>query len=135
MSQYVDSSALIKLYLDEPRTPDAAAILGGDLDWVTARHTWVEVRRALAGAGLEPAALAVGRSRFSSDWERMDVVELAAPVCDVAARFAEETGVRTLDALHLGAASLAGGGRLPFVTFDLRQAQAARSMGWTILGA
>jgi hypothetical protein len=31
-------------------------------------------------------------------------------------------------------AERAGGSALPFVTYDLRQAQAARSLGWTVLG-
>ena len=47
----------------------------------------------------------------------------------------EITGARTLDALHLGAARVVGGGALPIVTFDLRQAQAARSLGWVVLGS
>jgi predicted nucleic acid-binding protein len=43
--------------------------------------------------------------------------------------------VRTLDALHLGAAERVGGAALPFVTFDRRLAAAARRLGWTVLGA
>jgi hypothetical protein len=45
------------------------------------------------------------------------------------------TGARSLDALHLGTAKVVGGGALPFVTFDLRQAQAARALGWFALGS
>lgn len=52
-----------------------------------------------------------------------------------AATVAETTGVRSLDAIHLAAAQSAGGTQLTFVTFDLRQAQAARSLGFTVLGA
>jgi predicted nucleic acid-binding protein len=48
---------------------------------------------------------------------------------------AEATGARTLDALHLAAAQRIGGGALPFVTADLRQAQIARSLGWVVLGS
>ena len=47
---------------------------------------------------------------------------------------AEMTGSRTLDALHLGALKVVGGGTLPLVTFDLRQGQVARSLAWTVLG-
>lgn len=61
-------------------------------------------------------------------------MELTAEVCEAAAEIAEVAGARTLDALHLGAAKVVGGGTLPFVTFDLRQAQVARSLGWTVLG-
>lgn len=42
--------------------------------------------------------------------------------------------VRTLDALHLGAA-LRLGTAVTFLTFDVRQAQAARSLGFTVAGA
>jgi hypothetical protein len=39
------------------------------------------------------------------------------------------------DALHLGAAERAGTDDLTFVTFDRRQADAARSLGWTVARA
>ena len=43
------------------------------------------------------------------------------------------TGVRTLDALHLGAARRLGT-TIGFVTFDVRQALAARSLGFNVVG-
>ena len=49
------------------------------------------------------------------------------------ADIAELTGARTLDALHLAAAQRVGGSAVGFVTFDLRQAQAARILGMTVL--
>jgi hypothetical protein len=36
--------------------------------------------------------------------------------------------------MHLAAAERAGAGSLPFLTYDVRQAQAAGSLGWTVLG-
>jgi predicted nucleic acid-binding protein len=68
-------------------------------------------------------------------WAHVDVVELSASVCEAAAGLAEQTGVRALDALHLGAAEAAGGSSLRFVTFDHRLAAAARSLGWDAVGA
>ena len=68
------------------------------------------------------------------DWEQTQIVELDAETCERAADYAVTLGVRTLDALHLAAAHRVGGGALPFLTFDLRQAQAARSLGWMVLG-
>jgi predicted nucleic acid-binding protein len=53
----------------------------------------------------------------------------------MAAAIAELTGVRTLDALHLAAAQRVGGAAVPFLTFDVRQAQAARGLGLTVVGA
>lgn len=133
MSIYVDSSALLKIYLDEPETDAAERVLGGRR-WATGRHTLVEVRRNLHRA-LEGDALSRARRRFADDWRELDAIDLGEAASELAAELAERTGVRSLDALHLGAAGLAGGGRLPFATFDRRLANAARSLGWTVLGA
>jgi hypothetical protein len=134
MTVYVDSSALLKRYLDEPDSDRFDDALSADPQWVTARHTRVEVRRNLARA-LEGRDLRAARAQFERDWERCDVVELDERTCEVAAGIAEATGARTLDALHLGAAQRAGGGALPVLTADLRQAGAARGLGWTVLGS
>jgi predicted nucleic acid-binding protein len=55
-------------------------------------------------------------------------------VCRTAATIGEVLGVRSLDALHLASAQELQIPGLPFLTFDLRQAQAARSLGLTVLG-
>ena len=52
---------------------------------------------------------------------------------ELAATIAEQTGVRTLDALHLGAARRLGA-TIGFLTFDVRQAVAARVLGFSVLG-
>lgn len=52
----------------------------------------------------------------------------------MAATIAEQTGVRTLDALHLGAARRLGAA-VTFLTFDVRQGQAARGLGFRVVGA
>jgi len=103
-------------------------ILRADPSWVTGRHTWVEVLRNLAKLlrGTERTRL---KAAFRSDWSRMYLVELDATTCERAGDLAETLQVRSLDALHLAAAERAGGAALRFVTYDLRQAQAARSLG------
>lgn len=49
-------------------------------------------------------------------------------------RYVDEPAVRTLDALHLGAALRLGTG-ITFCTFDARLAHAARSLGFVVAGA
>ena len=132
MSTYVDASAVVKLYVQESDSEQAAELLR--VPWATGRHTLVEVRRALAQT-LDGGELEIARERFATDWEVTFVVELDDVTCETAAQLAESTGARTLDALHLGAAVTLGDGKLPFVTFDLRLAEAARSLGWEVLGA
>ena len=134
MSIYVDSSALLKIYLDEPETDAAEQMLTGKR-WVSGRHTLVEVRRNLHRV-LEGGELDRARNRFAHDWEEIHAVDLGEAASELAAELAERTGVRSLDALHLGAAAMAGADDgLPIVTFDRRLADAARSLGWTALGA
>jgi uncharacterized protein len=134
VSLYVDSSALLKRYVDEPDSELADSLLGSDPTLVTARHTIVEVRRNLARL-LDGRDLASARSAFASDLEVLSIVELDEVTCEGAATVAEVTGVRTLDALHLAAAQRLGGPAVPFLTFDARQAQAARALGLTVVGA
>lgn len=134
MSIYVDASALLKRYVDEPDSDACEAILRSDPSLITGRHTIVEVRRNLARL-VRPGDLAAVKGLFASDAEAISIVELDGVTCEAAATIAEVTGVRTLDALHLAAAQRVGGSALPFLTYDLRQAQAARSLGFTVLGA
>lgn len=133
MSLYVDSSALLKRYVEEPDSEAAEAHLLSDPSLITARHTIVEVRRNLARL-LDGRHLAAARAALAHDLEVLSIVELDEVTCEGAAAVAEVTGVRTLDALHLAAAQRIGGPAVPFLTFDVRQAQSARALGLTVAG-
>jgi hypothetical protein len=133
VSLYVDTSALLKRYIEEPESDVCERHLLADPTWITARHTWVEVRRNLARlcAG---KALAEVREIFESDWSRFNVVEIDEETCAIAADIAEVTLARTLDALHLAALRRVGASEVPLLTFDVRQARAARELGMKVLG-
>ncbi len=133
MTLYVDSSALLKQYLNEDDAEEAERILSSDSRWVSSRITLIEVRRTLSRE-LRNLNLNQARRQFENEWALVDVVDADAAGCERAADIAELTGVRTLDAIHLAAAQRAGAPALSFVTFDHRQARAARSMGWPVLG-
>lgn len=133
MSIYVDTSALLKRYLDEPDSETADALLAADLAWFSGRHTYVEVRRNLARA-VTGEDLVRMRDAFELDWRRITIVELDEVTCRLAADVGEQTGLRSLDSLHVGAAARLGPNVLSYVTFDMRQAQVARQMGFIVLG-
>jgi predicted nucleic acid-binding protein len=99
---------------------------------VTSRLTEVEVRRNLARL-LDGAALAGTRRRLSTDLDAFALVSLDAVTCNEAARIAEQTLCRSLDALHL-AAALRAGRATTVLTFDVRQAQVARAVGLSVVG-
>lgn len=134
MTLYADTSALLKRYVEEPDSDAAEELLRSDDELVTARHTVVEVRRNLARL-LPERDLVAARAAFASDLGAFSIVELDPVTCEMAAAIAETTAARTLDALHLAAAQRVGGPPLAFLTFDIRQAQTARSLGFTVLGA
>lgn len=132
MSLYVDSSALLKRYVEEADSDVANALLRADPALLTARHTIVEVRRNLARL-LSGRGLATARAAFADDLPSVSIIELDEATCDQAASIAETTGLRTLDALHLAAAQRVSEPGVGFLTFDLRQAQAARALGLTVV--
>lgn len=135
MSLYVDSSVLLKRYVEEPDSEQADVLLASDPLLLTARHTIVEVRRNLARL-LDEREAAAAKAAFTRDIAALAIIELDAVTCDAAADVADLTGARTLDALHLAAARRLGSGpAVTFATFDVRQAQAARTLGLTVLPA
>ena len=133
MTTYVDSSALLKLYVDEPDSDDAQRLIDADPVLVTAWVTYVEVRRNLARL-LRGAPLTRAREACERDLEAMAVVSLDERAWRRAADIGETVGVRSLDALHLAAAQQLQIPELLFCTFDLRQGQAARQLGLRVVG-
>lgn len=134
MTTYVDSSALLKNYFAEPDSSVAERLLRSDSVLVTSWVTIVEVRRNLARV-LRGAELREAKEQFAADLDAMALVAVDESVCRAAAQIGEQLGVRSLDAIQLASAQRLVIPSLPFITFDLRQAQAARSLGFTVLGS
>jgi predicted nucleic acid-binding protein len=134
VSTYVDSSALLKRYVEEPDSASADALLRAGGALLTARHTVVEVRRNLARL-LSGRDLAAARAAFATDLASFSIIELDEATCESAAAIAATAGVRTLDALHLAAAQRIAEPGVGFLALDLRQAQAARAIGLFVVTA
>jgi predicted nucleic acid-binding protein len=132
MTLYVDSSALLKRYVDERDSDAAVGLMAADPVLVTSRLTEVEVRRNLTRL-LDGAALLSARRQFATDLDAFALVSIDALTCNEAARIAEETLCRSLDAVHL-ASALRAGRSTTLLTFDVRQAQVARMLGVSVLG-
>lgn len=132
MTLYVDSSALLKRYVDEHDSAVADELLRTDPVLVTSRLTEVEVRRNLTRL-LEDDELDRQRRAFAVDLDAFALVALDATTMNAAARIAEQTMCRSLDAIHLAAAQRAGAATA-LLTFDTRQARAARGLGISVMG-
>ena len=113
---------------------DAAdELLRTDPVLVTSRLTEVEVRRNLARL-LDGDDLDRQRHALAIDLDAFALVGLDATTMNTAARIAEQTLCRSLDSIHLGAARRAGHATA-LLTFDTRQARAARQVGIAVIGA
>lgn len=132
MTLYVDTSALMKRYVQEHDSEVAVQLMSSDPVLVTSRLTVVEFRRNLARL-LRGNDLVSARRRAQADLDAFALVSLDAATCNEAARIAEQTLCRSLDALHV-AAALRTGASTTMLTFDIRQAQAARSAGLSVIG-
>ena len=77
VSLYVDTSALLKLYVEEAESDACEALLMAEPAWVTGRHTLVEVRRNLARL-LHGDAHSDAAAVFAEDWQRFEAVEFDA---------------------------------------------------------
>ena len=129
---YVDTSALLKRYVEERDSDAAEQLMASDPVLVTSWLTEVELRRNITRL-LTGEELVRTRRLVQSDLDAFALVNLDVATCNEAARIAEQTLCRSLDALHLAAARRAGA-LTTLLTFDVRQAQAARSIDLTVVG-
>lgn len=123
---YLDSSALVKLVLEESETARLLSLLADGRTHVSSVLADVEVHRAAHREG-EAAA-----ERATEVLDLVNLIELDRAILD-GARAVEPGRVRTLDAIHIATALSLGDDLDIFVTYDRRQAEAATSAGLEVL--
>lgn len=135
MTAYADTSALLKLYVDEQGSDEVWRWLS-DAPVSTCRITWAEARAALARREREtPAAVttwAVARARLAEDWASIHVVDVTQALVEKAGELAEGFALRGYDAVQLAAAQAlhaALAEPIAFLSFDRRLNRAARLLG------
>ena len=105
---YFDSSALVKLLVEEPGSDLAAELWDGCDAALSSRLAYPEVRAALAAAernhDLNPPDLAAVRADWDRFWVAVRPVELSAAVEREAGEMAERHTLRGGDAVHLASA-------------------------------
>ncbi len=119
---YLDASAAVKLVVSEPESQSLRGFVRDRMARVSSRVLAVELLRAVRRAN--PAAVGQARSLL----EVMEFVELDRGIAGRAAEL-EPAGLRSLDAVHLASALELGDELDAFVTYDARQAIAARKLG------
>ena len=129
-----DSSALVKLLVDERDTDVAQELWNRASDRVASALAYPETMAALAAAGRDKR-ISRGESQkameeFISLWERVDSVEVSDEVAQLAGEFAcSSPPIGGSDAVHLATAVRIGATGAAIATWDRRLAGSAREAG------
>jgi predicted nucleic acid-binding protein len=135
MTVYLDTSSLVKLYIeeaggDEVRQDLAEAATGATslVAYAEARATFARLRRQ---GTITPAAHRAVKRDFDEDWPQYLVIEPTLELCQMAGDLADRYHLRGFDAIHLATflqvASDARPAETRFSSFDRRLNQAAAS--------
>ncbi len=136
MTIYLDSSALVKLFLSESGSAETREILQQDTrPWYSSRVTYAEILSALARSfregRMDSLEYRFQKGVFFEDWRGLAVVELTPKVLVFAERIIEQHGLRGFDAIHLCSALWVGNPE--FACFDHRLRAAARAEGLAVV--
>ena len=133
---YLDTSALVKLYVEEEGSNLVRSSVAAAEESLTSIVTYAEARAALARARRErvltPAALRGAVDRLEGDWLSLSLVHASERLVRRAGPLAERYGLRGFDAIHLASALEATRGieACAFGCFDDRLMTAAQKEGF-----
>jgi len=136
---YFDTSVLVKRYVKEQGSAAARRLLQRyrflSSAVVPAEVLSILSRRCTLGE-LTRRDFAAIRARLRKDRSYWELVEVGEIVLNQAEELAQKTGLRTLDALHLGSVltfQAASGLMIPFITADVRQRKAAEALALNLI--
>ena len=140
MILYLDTSALVKLYVSEAGSRQVRKLAGESAALATSIVAYPETRAAFARLVREGFSLERRHrerlKQFNTDWESYLRVELGHALARVAGDMAEAYALRGFDAIHLASAlwlNDTAGGRLRFAAFDARLREAAERAGLPVV--
>ena len=125
---YLDSSAIIKLVIEESESRALLSALDRWPDRVSSALARVEVHRALRRQGLPKPA----HVRADTVLDSLILIKLDDLVLSRSAAFSNPN-IRSLDAIHLAAAQSIGEDPDALITYDARLARLAAQEGLTVL--
>jgi uncharacterized protein len=123
---YLDSSAIVKLVVQEAESAPLTAFLGTRPQRISCALAEVEVMRAVRVHG--DAAVLRARAML----HRLFLLRLDDRLLQDAGNI-EPLLLRSLEAIHLAAARSIRDGFSEFVTYDVRLADAARQSGFSVI--
>lgn len=140
MTTYADTSALMKLLLEEEGTGDMVALQERGEPLVTAVVGYVEMRAALASAGrsgrIASGDYSVAQGELEALWGNLTVIPATETLVRRAGELAEQLALRGYDALHLAALQATGEpDEVTLACWDIEVARAGRKLGYHVVPA
>jgi predicted nucleic acid-binding protein len=138
---YFDTCALLKLIREDADSPALGAFIDArpDTRWFSSELARAELVRTVRRINHDNRGRLVDGGKLRAElgyverlWERLDLIAVSTRVLNDAAAI-EQPFLRTLDAIHLAAATSMRLSLSAFVTYDKKLATAARKAGLTVL--
>lgn len=134
MTLYLDTSSLVKLYVQEPGSDAVREMVDATDVVATSTLAYAEARAALARryreGGLSRAGHTAAKQALEADWPKYLTIEVTPAVCRHAGDLAERYRLRAYDSVHLAAyaemARTAGVAETEFSSYDEALNRAAR---------
>jgi uncharacterized protein len=137
---YLETSALLKLYVAEPEAERVHKAVRSAAAISTHLIAYAEVRSAFSKAlrmnRINAEGLRRHQRELDADWENFMVLQVDERLVRRAGELIDHYSLRAYDSVHLAAAeSLTGGrdaARLTFLSFDIDLVRAAADLGMTV---
>lgn len=136
MILYLETSNLVKLYVEEAGSGDVKKSVAESTAVATSIVSYVEARAAFARKAREKALAPAGyqavKADLERDWDSFFALNLTGGLIRRAADLSEKHGLRGYDAIHLASAvelRAAAGAPVAFSSDDEKLAEAARAEG------
>ncbi|MFN5162456.1 MAG: type II toxin-antitoxin system VapC family toxin [Cyanobacteriota bacterium] len=140
MILFCDTSALLKLFIDEQGSEAMIRARSSSQGSAVCRITWAESMAAFAQRtrfkGARQSGLDQARSMFEQAWPDFVIAEVTQPLVEKAGTYAEAFGLRGYDSVQLAAAHYLHEQLdlpLTFACFDRRLNQAAQLLQLDVL--
>ncbi len=140
MILFCDTSALLKLYINEPESELVFDRLGSSEGVAVSRIAWAEAHSALARRAREEprdmATIESAKQALRSDWPGYLVIEISQTLVELAGEYADVFALRGYDSVQLACASETlrlGNNEVCFASFDFRLNKAALALGMKCL--
>jgi uncharacterized protein len=138
---YLDTSSLVKLYVEEAGSREVEGFAVEASAVTTSQIAYAEARAALARRrrekALTPRGHAAAKRALDADWDRYVAIAVTRDLCREAGDLAERYRLRGFDAIHLAAFAellrgLQGRADVRFSSFDDGLNRAARRLSRTL---